>query len=105
MMDAQLKQEWIAALESDEFRQGRHQLKCGDRFCCLGVLCEIVRRKEPEKNQWDGGTFIPKDRHGFYFFAPAEYGVPVEIQHKLSLLNDQGRNFKEIAGVIREEVE
>lgn len=34
-------EKWVAALRSGEYKQGRTQLKWGDTYCCLGVLCEI----------------------------------------------------------------
>lgn len=47
-MNPQVKTEWLEALRSGEYKQGRGQL-CrrtseGDEFCCLGVLSEIAAR-------------------------------------------------------------
>lgn len=41
---------WIADLRSGKFKQGRGCLRAGNRYCCLGVLCEIAVRdlKETE---------------------------------------------------------
>lgn len=44
-MVSDVKKEWIAALRSDEFKQTTGQLKTDSGFCCLGVLCELYRRK------------------------------------------------------------
>lgn len=37
---------WLAALESGEYRQGKGQLRASvdgeERYCCLGVLCEVA---------------------------------------------------------------
>lgn len=41
-MDAALKAKWTAALRSGEFKQGKGQLKNGDAYCCLGVLCVVA---------------------------------------------------------------
>jgi hypothetical protein len=53
-MKADIKQRWIAALESGEYEQGQGQLHergydipimgaaRPDRFCCLGVLCKMA---------------------------------------------------------------
>jgi hypothetical protein len=38
---------WVAALRSDDYKQGRFQLRCGDRFCCLGVLCNLHAQTHP----------------------------------------------------------
>lgn len=42
-MDATLKAKWIAALRSGKFKQGRGQLRKGNEYCCLGVLCKVAR--------------------------------------------------------------
>lgn len=49
-MKASLKQEWINALRSGKYEQGRNYLKTKNRhgvikYCCLGVLCEIANLK------------------------------------------------------------
>jgi len=40
-MDQQIKQLWVGALRSKEYKQGQNWLKKGDDFCCLGVLCDL----------------------------------------------------------------
>lgn len=45
-MNQQIKEEWCQLLESGEFTQGKKKLKRADgSMCCLGVLCELYRRK------------------------------------------------------------
>jgi len=41
-MNADLKPKWLAALRSGEYTQGQRWLKRGGRYCCLGVLCDIM---------------------------------------------------------------
>lgn len=37
------KHSWIEALRSEKYEQGRNRLKDdSNKFCCLGVLCEVV---------------------------------------------------------------
>ena len=52
-MNAQIKKEWLEALRSGEFLQGTGRLRYSERklngqnvkrHCCLGVLCEIVKK-------------------------------------------------------------
>lgn len=42
----EIGREWVAALRSGEFKQGRYALNAhdtdGNTYCCLGVLCEIA---------------------------------------------------------------
>lgn len=47
-MNPEIKAEWLAALRSGEYQQGKSHLKRADddsktlRYCCLGVLCELA---------------------------------------------------------------
>lgn len=43
-MDADIKAEWIADLRSGQYEQGRSALRRDNRYCCLGVLCEVAVR-------------------------------------------------------------
>lgn len=46
-MNPEIKQQWISALRSGAFEQGRLNLKYDDgqgiKYCCLGVLCELSK--------------------------------------------------------------
>ncbi len=49
-MNPEIKQQWIAALKSGNYQQGKQALRNGDKYCCLGVLCDIYSK---EKNiEW-----------------------------------------------------
>jgi len=41
-MDQHTKREWIAALLSGDYQQGVGFLQNGGKFCCLGVLAEVL---------------------------------------------------------------
>ena len=43
-MNPELKAKWVAALRSGKYEQARCQLSDGVGFCCLGVLCELMKR-------------------------------------------------------------
>jgi hypothetical protein len=47
-MDQKLKTKWIAALRSGDYKQGKMQLFDGERHCCLGVLCIVINKENPE---------------------------------------------------------
>ena len=36
---------WVSALRSGDYEQGRNNLRRGDKFCCLGVACEVAMIK------------------------------------------------------------
>jgi hypothetical protein len=56
-----VKKKWVAALRSGDYRQGQGTLAArdrwsfrgkGDKFCCLGVLCDIA----PDRlGSWEAG--------------------------------------------------
>jgi hypothetical protein len=45
-MNPEIRARWAAALRSGTYRQGHHALHQqqldGDKFCCLGVLCDLA---------------------------------------------------------------
>lgn len=99
------RREWIAALRSGKYTQGRSRLRTADnRFCCLGVACDL---KNPK--QWNVG-FEGKYLYDFSTGMPPlsvmrEFGMryysdgidPREMAGK----NDSGKwSFSEIADVI-----
>jgi hypothetical protein len=123
MMDQGKKAQWVAALRSGEYRQGRGHLKKntdGENFyCCLGVLCEIALQDGLPLREHVGGngaTFFNGDDS----FLPSEIAqwakLPndnpstslrtienVEENATLSYLNDTGKSFLEIADIIERE--
>lgn len=43
-MNKELVKDWVAALRSGDYQQGRQALRNKDNeFCCLGVLCDISK--------------------------------------------------------------
>jgi hypothetical protein len=43
-MNPAIKAQWVEALRSGEYEQGKYRLRNGDKFCCLGVLCDIAHK-------------------------------------------------------------
>jgi len=77
---------WIAALRSGQYRQGTGTLRWpdedGDRFCCLGVACEVLGAS------WDGGYY---DGSGTF--------LPSTIASKLGFKNESPRLTKALTCV------
>lgn len=45
-MNAEIKAKWLEALRSDRYTQGTGVLRSADdKFCCLGVLCDLAERE------------------------------------------------------------
>ena len=119
-MNADLKQQWIDALRSKQYKQGKKVLcqvdeKGKESFCCLGVLFDIAGGEvggEWSEVKGDACPSLPKGRSakvksakssneeflpkGFIKFS----GVERKVQSKLAEMNDYGHSFKEIANWI-----
>ena len=77
-MNAEVKKKWVDALRSGKYRQGRMRLRVvdpnGDKFCCLGVRCDMVDpsgwRDEPKEDFVDGEATLIRF-HGMEMAAPS----------------------------------
>jgi hypothetical protein len=103
-MDPELKQKWVAALRSGEYKQGREALKkikeeedtC---YCCLGVLCDILA-KEGIGN-WKADIFhhdayASSGELPFSLYEKTEINMDDE-NTLINLNDDKGFSFPEIA--------
>ena len=104
-MRADVKAGWVAALRSGEYLQGKGALRATcpeqDKFCCLGVLCDVVG------GTWIGGSPYYKRFQQTGGGEPAKLLLPLELQtdlgissadqDKLAKMNDSGVLFSEIA--------
>jgi hypothetical protein len=117
-MKSAIKKKWIKALLSRKYKQGQGALCNGDRFCCLGVLCDLHAKET--KTKWEtvtvlGCTGIKYFKYFDYtdFPPPKVYkwaGLPVnrrdqpdascETIQTLVVANDGGKKFKTIAKII-----
>lgn len=102
-MNKELKQNWIDALTSGKYTQGKELLCNGKSHCCLGVLANIV---DPSK--WTIGVtnfdYDFGDCNGYAFPTDKwliNIGLSNEIASHLARMNDKGCSFKEIAEYIR----
>lgn len=52
-MDQRVKNLWLKALRTGEYKQGHNQLRANEdnTYCCLGVLCDLHRR-ETGDGEW-----------------------------------------------------
>lgn len=44
--------EWMDALESGDYKQGKTYLNNNGQFCCLGVLADLIIKKNPDDWEW-----------------------------------------------------
>lgn len=114
---------WVQAIESGKYPQGRQDLNCNGRFCCLGVACELfsvvidsfqlcgglITRYGTEEDSEPCSSLAPigvikalalRDEFGHISEA---FGI---LPHSsLSTMNDKGLDFPTIAKFIRENPE
>lgn len=127
-MDERIKALWLAALRSGEYEQAKGYLRTSGGFCCLGVLCDVL--KDEVGGQWTRGVSDESDDY-FNFVTPEGKcygsltrdvadlaGLPSlnpKIEHRdwsessqdstLAGANDTGNlSFKEIADIIEKEL-
>lgn len=116
-MKAEVKQAWLEALRSGEYKQGQDWLRDGDQFCCLGVLCDLYIRAHAADSEWrlrrvgplfsvEGEVKLPPesviDWAGLVERDPYVRieGGPVEGCALAYLNDDLGMTFAEIADII-----
>lgn len=113
-MKKEIKDKWVRALELGEYEQEQGYLRRANKFCCLGVLCDLYSKEEGISTKWEPRN----ERHQIYEFSNAACILPQDVQDwagmnsgcgyiksmnfDLGGLNDQGKTFKEIATVIRD---
>lgn len=131
-MNSEVKAMWVTALRSGDYPQTRSNLQDSDGFCCLGVLCDLYLRENPEiEARWEYARgsegqkiFVFIDEEGQYNVSD-EYlpepvvkwsGVPNDnpqvawedpnfpgTYEPLSRINDEyGCSFQEIAAIIEQ---
>lgn len=112
-MNEDIKAAWVKALRSGEYGQGTGHLRDKDeKFCCLGVLCDVVKKDErsPFHKAWawffGASSWIfgmPEERTaGSNAFLPEEVrewvGLGSGHTSTLMRMNDfEHRSFNEIA--------
>ena len=111
-MRRELRDRWVAALGSGEYRQGRQRLRCrepggdGYEYCCLGVLLDLVDPGGWYPHYDDGGEepiphTLATDHEELSQLGLERVGLPGYLQTELIELNDElQRSFAEIAEVI-----
>lgn len=113
-MNKEIQTEWVAALRSGDYVQGKGKLKTSDnQFCCLGVLCDIMSKKDPKKyGDWGSATHGGAVIFGQFPNIGAgtlpdsmrhDVGIGVGLEGALIRMNDGDIPFSEIATYIENE--
>jgi hypothetical protein len=109
-MKRSIARKWAAALESGEYKQGVGQLRKGDKWCALGVLCNLhaqehpqIAAKEKVKSRYMGAsTELPSDVMEWAGMS-SSCGYVTWACNVIKMNDDEGRDFKYIAKVVRTE--
>ena len=101
------KIKWLEALRSGEYAQEKGRLctrgKSYDKFCCLGVICDIVARETNEPWRYvKGGDFNSFRDCTALFSTDLRRKFEISFDQELQLIrkNDFGASFDEIANWI-----
>ena len=117
-MNPLIKAKWVSALRSGEFKQGTMQLRTlDDKYCCLGVLCELAVREgviDPplpgvqgqftDAYYFDGNkNYVPlavRQWAGLEDSVGGYHVEGVETEQVLAVNNDASMPFPQIADII-----
>jgi len=106
-MDKKIKKLWVRALRSGKYKQGEDRLKRDGRYCCLGVLCNVVGAKwrpiEAALVPYLDGKLVGNNSDPSQLIGASllrRVGMKHETQINLANMNDDGKSFKEISDYI-----
>lgn len=99
-MVKEYKKKWIEALRSGNYKQGKFALKRDNRYCCLGVLCNI--HPEVEEILLDTSIYYKYKKDESNGYLPDSLCRSMKIKEeemtKLTEMNDHNElNFDQIA--------
>ena len=115
-MTPEFKSKWVAALRSGKYQQGRGVLRNGDKFCCLGVACDLIDPDAWERDNGyspSGGPMAPDNGYGtgdemaWQGLNTETVDLPfigISDAKALSAMNDRQSSFEEIADYIEAHV-
>jgi len=104
-MNPRIKKLWVKALRSYEYEQTHGCIRKNDRFCCLGVLCNLHAIEHPEVaiHQTDPSIYLGNSltlAREVVDWADVSSDNPGTPMGSLASMNDRGCSFSEIADVI-----
>jgi hypothetical protein len=103
-----LVKKWVEALRSGKYQQGRSSLRAKgipialaqDKFCCLGVLCDVIDSERWKGCQWEGKDgYLPSE-------TCRKIGLSQHTMRELVDMNDSHKvSFDTIATFLTEHFE
>lgn len=111
-MKRSVAMKWIKALRSGKYEQGKGRLKSRDnKFCCLGVLCDISKTGEWKDDMPVSGIEYVTNKYTSNVVLPAEVqkwagtragGSRLDGNNSLVEENDSGTSFYDISCFIED---
>lgn len=90
-MNPKIKQRWLKALRSGDYRQGINQLRNEkDQFCCLGVLCNLHAKAHPKLSKTQTN---PMSYFGEEGLLPIQVQVWAGLSHADPEITDEELGF------------
>lgn len=102
-MKAELKKRWVEALRSGKYKQGKGKLCVDGKFCCLGVLLDVMGKQwTASPGSFDNAKKMSGTTSSNYLDDDLlrEAGLSGGWQMRLASLNDNDRDFLSIAAII-----
>lgn len=109
-MNQDVKAKWVAALRGGKYQQGQGYLRTKkDKFCCLGVLCDVIHPEKWEDFKIKTGEPVLYCQNGLVGTLGEEVSKEVDLtqskQDVLMTMNDShNASFDEIADFIEEKL-
>jgi len=112
------REQWVEALRSEKYQQGQDKLRDGNKFCCLGVACDISGLGEWVTTEHFDDDGMPLTGYEIPDVTDTECHVlPVKVMEWLGVdnsevtildndvdlltrANDEGYSFSKIADII-----
>lgn len=126
-MRKDIAEKWVVALKSGEYKQTQSYLKTDEGFCCLGVLCDLYAKensigwKEVISTYYDESEDYKEDYHEIdgstetlphsvrdwadMYSDEGDFKNGLVHPSLVSMNDDLGNNFLEIAEVIEKNYE
>lgn len=89
---------WVAALRSGKYKQTQGQLRSDDKYCCLGVACDLAMETGVISSFIGTNLGLPKPVQDWIGLKD-DFGNYRGFS-SLASENDAGRTFLEIADII-----
>lgn len=113
-MNQDIKKLWVDALRSGKYQQAEGALRISDGYCCLGVLCEVLKipkQTQQGSNVYQYGrlkatTMLPIEACNLSRLGPQRNPLIkyLEVHTGLSYVNDKHVSFNDIANLIEEQL-